>query len=83
VYASKLVKLPNNLTVNGYLCIVASSITKLPKNLTVKGSLYAKNTQISEVPIGLIVTDEINCSPDSPLVNLAFEGYRVVIENHD
>jgi hypothetical protein len=53
----------------------------LPKNLTVKGDLWARNTQLKGVPKNLIVEGKIYCSEDSPLVNLAFEGYILKIEN--
>jgi hypothetical protein len=74
-----ITELPDNLTVKGELDIRYSAITKLSKNLTVKGGFIATNTQLESLPINLIIESTIRCNADSPLVNLAFEGYKIEI----
>src|ERR1035437_1518260 len=48
-------KIPNNLTVNGYLNLDNTKITSLPDNLTVNGYLDLENTPITSLPDNLTV----------------------------
>src|ERR1035437_4045439 len=48
-------KIPNNLTVNGYLNLYNIPITSLADNLTVNGCLDLNNTLITSLPNNLTV----------------------------
>lgn len=55
-------KLPNGLTVNGYLNLSESNITELPEDLIVGGSLYLYNTENIKLPEGLTVKGDLDLS---------------------
>ena len=55
-------KLPNGLTVNGYLNLSESNITELPEGLTVGGYLYLYNTENIKLPEGLTVKGDLDLS---------------------
>ena len=71
-------KLPDNLTVNGYLYLTGTLITSLPNNLTVKDGLYLNNTPITSLPDNLTVNDDLWLR-DTPITslpdNLIVKGY--------
>lgn len=43
----RLVRLPDNMTVEGFIFLGRSGLEELPKNLTVRGNVHARNTPIS------------------------------------
>jgi hypothetical protein len=45
----------------------------------IKGDLWARDTEIQCLPEDIQLEGKICCSEDSQLVNLAFEGYKIVI----
>ncbi|MCF8340178.1 MAG: hypothetical protein K9I82_04305 [Chitinophagaceae bacterium] len=53
LFQSSAVKLPNNLTVIGYLDIRVTDIKELPDNLTVHGQLLITGLEIDSIPNNL------------------------------
>ena len=56
---TNITKLPNNLTVNGWLDLRNTNITKLPDNLTVHGYLNLTNINITKLPDNLTVNGSL------------------------
>lgn len=54
-----ITKLPEQLTINGYLRLENTPITKLPDMLVVSESLYLDNTKISILPNYLSVGEDL------------------------
>ena len=57
---TNVTKLPNNLSVKGFLYLTGSQITELPDNLSVGGSLWLKDTSITELPYNLSVGRDLD-----------------------
>jgi hypothetical protein len=56
---SDILKLPDNLKVNGHLMLSDNPIKDLPKNLHVSGNLFIRDTLIGTLPNNLIVNGNI------------------------
>lgn len=64
---SPIVRLPNNLKVNGSIDLEDSGIEKLPENLEVASNIYIRDTKIDKIPKSLRCTGGI----------LVFRGYYI------
>ena len=53
LFHTNITKLPDNLTVKGFLDLSGTNITQLPDNLTVNGNLYLSCTSIAKLPKNL------------------------------
>ena len=56
---TKITKLPDNLTVHGWLDLTNTKITELPDNLTIHGYLDLDNTNITKLPNNLIFNNSL------------------------
>ena len=70
---SQIEKLPDNLTVNGYLWLDGcKNLQELPNGLKVKGSLDLRNTNITSLPSDLEVGGNLTLSR-TPIANMYTE----------
>ena len=71
LFHTNITKLPDNLTVKGFLDLSCTNITQLPDNLTINGSLYLCHTKISQLPNNLTLNGNLSLfySPITKLPN--------------
>jgi len=75
-------KLPDNLTVNGYLDLTYSQIYTLPRNLTVKTNLFLQKSKIRHLPSTLKVYRNLDISNTKIIINdipkTVFVGGKII-----
>jgi len=55
------VKLPDNMTIHGWLDVRGSLVSEIPNNLTIYGNFWVSSSKITYIPNDLHVTDILYC----------------------